>query len=494
MGVGLVQWVRYVRCSFLLALLALCFIAFSEIHPCYAEEGDSESVTGESDIDEMELLCQKIEQGDQYKDLVVDITSAGFSVEDVVNPGVDPVDGRFSRIIHNLLARYINVMFDWESYCKKKGHFTSGGKWERDYSMWSSFQGYMNIADPLLQPSLAHLLHIAFNDRRYVHKKEREYLKLRLQVIKKIFWPGDSNLMTDWESIYTAVHDSMLAWPSDLSFYFKAENTKTLKAKVKKEFLENFKGDQNATKKALSFILNHIGARAYGVATGSKGNKESPSNVEEDKIMLRTAWDASCDLSRSSTASASRDALRIPHFSFVYQYLRTGDKIEMSRKLLGLAWFQQAFIERDSARLGQNAVLFSRIKEYRFPKPLLKQGGVIGGSSISTDNYVGASSPRSPLFIMTGAGIILGGDEKSPALYIKPSPPVASVESVASKISKVPNSAHITRDKPDSPISVLVNRDREKLSSSRGEAALSPDGSMRNDGLLMLAPVASSKK
>ena len=482
-------------CSFLLVLLALCFIAFIEQSPCCAED------------DVMKLLCQDIEQDDRYKDFVEDIKNAGFSVADVVNPGVYPVDSAFSKTIHNLLSRYINVMLDWEYYCKGKGHFTDDGTWHMDNSMWSSFQGYLNLADPLLQPSLAHLLHLALNNGRYVREKERGYLKLRMQAINKIFWPGGSQLMTDWESIYTGAYYLMLMWPSDLSFYFKADNTEELKENVKNYDEESFEGDHEARVKAVSFILNHIEARAYGVATGSEGSQRRRSHVSEDEIKLRTAWDAFCDLSQYGTASAGRDALRIPHFSFVYRYLRTGDKVETSRKLLGLAWLQQTFIERGGVRLRQNAKCFSKMKTYRLPEPLLRQGSMVGGSPVSTYSPVSASSPRSPLLIVTGAGITIGKGDQSPVLYIQPSPPVTSAGSAVSTTSKVMNSAHITRVDLEEPISVVTTFGRRKYSSNNLETfsrvggyssplveASLPSGSAANEGgLLMLTPVPLSK-
>ncbi|MTI13141.1 hypothetical protein E1189_08970 [Sansalvadorimonas verongulae] len=303
---------------------------------------------------------------EQFQGVVQEIRDCGFTVAEVINPGVRPPRDEFSDTVHDQFGRYINALFDWKDENLKKRQLSSEGWWWGVRNIQDSFQSYLDERDPLLFPALVHLIHEAFHGDKPVSQDEKTYLTLRTKALNQILRPIAMESL-DWDEAYERLAYVLGVRDKESELIFKATDDIGLRKEIRKAFKDKAeKEGTTAAKEDRDFVYRHYQDRTYPEKAKLKITSGLYAGASEN-IGLRTAWVAWDSFGKQEMSAPEGvqpvDSLLIPHVSFIYRMIQDGGYYTFPQKVLGLAWLHQTAIECKKASQADVDVWLAKIKD-----------------------------------------------------------------------------------------------------------------------------------
>ncbi len=243
-----------------------------------------------------------------------------FTMREVCFPEAEPPSYFRSKTLHlliNDLVYYLQMRLEesgFEPAPKLSGYY--GGQLPGKSAQESSEQviAFVQDQDPLLLPSLTHLIYLARYESSLLDDKERAYLELRLQYIDEAIVP-QGMAKFDWSKRAQELLNDYKTWNrSEVSFP---------QAETDEELIGQINAISGSKKKHSKFILKHLWDDKY-----------------QPELKMMTAWNATLVLSNADMALkvSISDPLRDSHVSFTIQAAVAGSYFSWEKQKLTAYW------------------------------------------------------------------------------------------------------------------------------------------------------------
>ena len=286
---------------------------------------------------------------ERYKAIGESAKQLGYTLRDIGLPKSTPPDVRFSKILHSLITSYTNLAHQWVQGCEDSKHLSPDRKWriasgsDTSWKPDENFSRFLEISDPLLRPSLAHLLFLAHSGVVAVSSDELNYVDLRMRWVKETILPEGVHGF-DCEKDYKELKVQSGSWPEPEVAIPKAETTEILRGVLALE--------------------------PYSIANELAMEHLTDQNFD-NSLCMGTVWEAWFKFGETGmgeTGAKVPDVFLEKHVGFVLKALRQLPELDFGKRVLGVSWLQQTAIEKGKAASDQQLRWSQLIGDYVLPE------------------------------------------------------------------------------------------------------------------------------
>ncbi|WP_087112846.1 hypothetical protein [Parendozoicomonas haliclonae] len=293
-------------------------------------------------------------------------SASKYDLIDIGLPGSVPPKASFSQTLHTLISEYTNLAHDWIYQCEQDGLLTPDRSYLATYTpelAQGAFDAFLQLKDPLLRPSLVHLLYLCLQNKEECGYAEREYVALRMQWVEEtLLPPGVIGLR--WRVEYQRLYQELVSAPDQIQIIDVPSMTKArLKQKLRlPPFSEN-----------------------NGLAMKYMDVKSNP--LEQ---LMTTAWEAGFALFQSGMQASESDALMYKHAQFVARLIQKERALSQDKRILAMSWLETAAIKSQKQKhLNWRDNLYS----YKLPEPDIANKKAMGRGEIKQTEQTVYATP-----------------------------------------------------------------------------------------------------